>query len=130
MSKHCEYMSDRLTTRASWYGEDMDVLTNVLAALETGPTLCAQTRAHAPWGLRFGGNQGFGFHVVLQGTCWVSYADEPPRALRPGDVMLMASGKEHTLADAPTTPAVIFRLEPERHTNRIARQHVAGAVGG
>ncbi|WP_322751045.1 MULTISPECIES: AraC family transcriptional regulator [unclassified Frankia] len=108
----------------------MDVLTDVLAALETGPTLCARTRAHAPWGLRFGGNQGFGFHVILQGTCWLSSADEPPRALRSGDVVLLASGQEHTLADVPTTPAVTFRLDREWHAKRIGHQHVAGTAAG
>lgn len=53
----------------------MDVLTDVLAALQTGPTLCARTRANAPWGLRFGGNRGFGFHVVVEGA----YQLEPRR---------------------------------------------------
>lgn len=106
------------------------MLTDVLAALETGPTLCARTRAHAPWGLRFGGNQGFGFHVILQGTCWLTSGDEPPQALQAGDVVLLASGAEHTLADAPTTPAVTFRLDRERHSTRIGHEQVAGVAGG
>ncbi|MBL7493156.1 AraC family transcriptional regulator [Frankia sp. AgB1.9] len=108
----------------------MDVLTDVLAALETGPTLCARTRAHAPWGLRFGGNQGFGFHVILQGTCWLTTGDEPPRALQAGDVVLLAAGAEHTLADAPASPAVTFRLDRERHSTRLGHEHVAGVAGG
>ncbi len=108
----------------------MDVLTDVLAVLESGPTLCARTQAHAPWGLRFGGNQGFGFHVVLQGTCWLTRADEPPLTLGPGDVVLLTSGREHVLADNPTTPAVTFRTDHDRPARRIGHQHLAGSPSG
>ncbi|MCK9895828.1 AraC family transcriptional regulator [Frankia sp. AgB32] len=108
----------------------MDVLTDVLAVLENGPTLCARTQAHAPWGLRFGGNQGFGFHVVLQGTCWLTRADEPPLELRPGDVAMLTSGGEHVLADDPAGPAVAFRMNPGQQTRRIGHQHLAGSPSG
>src|SRR4051794_15246639 len=117
-------MSNRLNTLG-----DVDVLTDVLATLESGPTLCARTRARAPWGLRFGGNRGFGFHVVLQGSCWLTGSGEP-RALRAGDVVLMTSGAEHTLADDPTGPSVAFRLDRERPAGRIGHQHVAGSADG
>lgn len=108
----------------------MDVLADVLTALKTGPTLCARTQARAPWGLRFGGNRGFGFHVILQGTCWLVNADEQPLALRSGDVVLLASGKDHTLADDPTTPSVTFRLDHEHHASPIGHQRLAGAAAG
>ncbi|WP_081438578.1 AraC family transcriptional regulator [Pseudofrankia asymbiotica] len=108
----------------------MDVLTDVLAVLESGPTLCARTQAHAPWGLRFGGNQGFGFHVVLQGTCWLTRAGEPPLALRSGDVVVLTRGREHVLADDPTTPAVTFRTNHDRQARRIGHQHLAGSPSG
>lgn len=108
----------------------MDVLTDVLAALRTGPTLCVRTRAHAPWGLRFGGNQGFGFHVILRGSCWLTQADGPPRTLQPGDVVLLADGDEHALTDAPATPAVAFRLDGVRHASRIGHEHLAGPAAG
>ncbi|MCM3885544.1 AraC family transcriptional regulator [Frankia sp. R82] len=108
----------------------MDVLTDVLAVLESGPTLCVRTRAHAPWGLRFGGNQGFGFHVVLRGTCWLTVAGEQPLALRAGDVVLLTGGGEHALADDPATPAVTFRMDPDRQARRIGHQHLAGSPAG
>nr|WP_230202814.1 cupin domain-containing protein [Parafrankia discariae] len=66
----------------------------------------------------------------MRGACWLSSADEPPRALRSGDVVLLPGGKEHTLADAPATPAVAFRLDGEPRAKRIGHQHVVGAVAG
>jgi AraC-like DNA-binding protein len=108
----------------------VDVLTDVLAVLESGPTLCARTQARAPWGLRFGGNQGFGFHVVLHGTCWLTSTAEPPLELHTGDVVLLTSGREHVLANDPATPAVTFRLEDERKASRIGHQHIAGSPVG
>jgi AraC-like DNA-binding protein len=112
----------------SGYGPAVDVLTDVLSALRTGPTLCVRTDARPPWGLRFGGNQGFGFHVVVQGGCWLVSADEDPLPLQAGDVVLLPTGKEHTLADTPSTPAVPFRLDDtEVQGSRLGHQHVAGA---
>jgi AraC-like DNA-binding protein len=108
----------------------VDVLSDVLAAWESGPTLCARTEAHAPWGLRFGDNQGFGFHVILQGTCWLTRTSEPPLALRSGDVVLLTTGRQHVLADDPATPPVTFRLNHERSARRIGHEHVAGSEGG
>src|SRR4051794_8295962 len=106
----------------------VDVLTDVLSALKTGPTLCARTDARAPWGLRFGGNRGFGFHVVMKGTCWLMGAEEP-LALGAGDVVLLSSGAEHVLADHPTTRPVTFRLDDVKnaHTLLAHRHHVGPA---
>lgn len=107
----------------------VDVLTDVLAALKTGPTLCVRTEAFQPWGLRFGGNQGFGFHVIVQGSCRLVSAGEAPLALGVGDVVLLASGKEHTLADKPSTPGVTFRLDDVEHNDSLlVHRYRAGAA--
>jgi AraC-like DNA-binding protein len=108
----------------------VDVLADVLATLQSGPTLCVRTSARAPWGLRFGGNQGFGFHVVVQGGCWLTGDGEPPRALRAGDVVLLAGGAEHALADAPATRPVTFRLDGEPRPGSIGHRHVTGSAAG
>lgn len=74
-----------------------------------------------------GGNQGFGFHVVVQGACWLTSAGEEPLPLRAGDVVLLASGKEHKLADEPATPAVTFRLDDAGHPGSLlGHQNLAG----
>src|SRR4051794_1000619 len=107
----------------------MDVLTDVLVALDSGPTLCARTEARAPWGMRFGGNRGFGFHVVLQGACWLATTGDPARALRAGDVVLMTGGGEPTLAGDPATPSAAFRRDRERSAGRSGHRRVAGPAG-
>ncbi|MEV0359746.1 AraC family transcriptional regulator [Nocardia sp. NPDC050697] len=81
----------------------MDILSDAVAGLTTAPALSVLTRARAPWGLRFGGRQGFGLHVVVAGECLLLPSGGDPRTLRAGDVLLMPSGVPHILADARDT---------------------------
>jgi AraC-like DNA-binding protein len=100
---------------------ETDVLSEALAALTTAPALSVNTYARAPWGLRFGGRQGFGFHVVVRGGCWLLHDDADPIPLRAGDIMLAPSGEVHTLADAKDTEPVDFVVD-----HRIGRAVVGG----
>ncbi|GGU11129.1 AraC family transcriptional regulator [Actinomadura citrea] len=45
-----------------------------------------------------------GFHIVLQGTCWLLSSQGEPIALGPGDVAFLPRGSAHGLADDPSTP--------------------------
>jgi AraC-like DNA-binding protein len=45
-----------------------------------------------------------GFHIVLQGTCWLFPSQGEPIALGPGDVAFLPRGSAHGLADDPSTP--------------------------
>jgi AraC-like DNA-binding protein len=45
-----------------------------------------------------------GFHIVLQGTCWLLPPQAEPVALGPGDVAFLPRGSAHGLADDPSTP--------------------------
>jgi AraC-like DNA-binding protein len=60
----------------------------------------------APWGVRFRPSDGAGFHVVLQGACWLTPADGPPIRISAGDVVLLPNGRGHGLSDSPGTPLV------------------------
>ncbi|WP_084478180.1 AraC family transcriptional regulator [Nocardia jejuensis] len=96
----------------------IDVLSDAVAALTTAPALSVHTSARAPWGLRFGGRRGFGFHVIVHGDCWLLRQGTEPLALRARDVVLMPSGVVHWLADSPdTAPA---DLVVDRRVGRIA----------
>ncbi|PZG12872.1 AraC family transcriptional regulator [Nonomuraea aridisoli] len=84
----------------------MDVVSDAVAAIRTGRPQAARTRRTAPWGLRFPADPGTGFHVVLQGRCWLLSAGCDPVPLSAGDVVLVPHGDEFALADAPGSELV------------------------
>ncbi|MER6121648.1 AraC family transcriptional regulator [Streptomyces sp. NPDC001795] len=82
----------------------MDVLSDAVTAMRTGRPHSSRTRWNAPWGVRFAPFAGAGFHVVLQGSCWVFPQRAEPVRLGVGDVALLPHGTSHGLADGPATP--------------------------
>ncbi|MCU0687794.1 MAG: cupin domain-containing protein, partial [Polyangiaceae bacterium] len=76
----------------------------------------------SPWGLSFPAGICAGFHLVLEGQCWVRMADLAPVCASAGDVVLLPHGDGHTLSDRPDRPPTPF--DPARHTN--ARQRGGG----
>jgi AraC-like DNA-binding protein len=100
----------------------MDVLTDALASMRTGAPSSVLTDARAPWGLRFGRAAGAGFHIVLQGTCWLGPPRGEPIALGPGDVVFLRTGREHVLTDDLASPVESFdpaRADPASPVGRI-----------
>lgn len=47
---------------------------------------------------------GVGFHIVVDGECWLLAPDAEPVAMGPGDVLFMPRGGAHVIADSPTSP--------------------------
>lgn len=84
----------------------MDVVSDAVAAMRTGRPHSSRVEKRAPWGVRFQPFAGAGFHVVLQGTCWLVPHDASPIPLGAGDVVFLPRGSEHVLADSPSTPPV------------------------
>jgi AraC-like DNA-binding protein len=82
----------------------MDLIGDAIAAMRAGRPGSTRTDLAAPWGLRFDKIPGAGFHVVLQGSCWLLAARGGPVALGPGDVVFLRSGRGHALANDPATP--------------------------
>ncbi|MFI9723042.1 AraC family transcriptional regulator [Streptomyces sp. NPDC052396] len=91
----------------------MDVLSDAIAAMRTGVPHSSRTLKSAPWGLRFAASEGAGFHVVLQGACWLIPPAGEPVALAPGDVVFLAHGRGHAIADDPATPLVDVVRAPD-----------------
>ena len=89
----------------------MDVLSDALAALRTNRPQSSLVQVSTPWGLRFSPVKGAGFHVVLQGSCWLLPPVGDPIALGPGDVVFLHEGRGHGLADSPTGSLDDFRPE-------------------
>ncbi|MFF1922965.1 AraC family transcriptional regulator [Streptomyces sp. NPDC058221] len=83
----------------------MDVLSDVITSMRAGRPHSSHRRKHAPWGMRFPASEGAGFHVVLEGSAWlIPPGDAAPERLGAGDVVFLAHGRGHGLADDPGTP--------------------------
>ena len=81
----------------------MDVLSDVVSAARTGRPHSGRVTRSAPFAQRFPPAPSAGFHIVLQGTCWLLPSQGDPIALGPGDVAFLPRGSAHGLADAPST---------------------------
>ena len=82
----------------------MDILSSTIAAVRTGSPASGLFVRHAPWGRRYPVVPSAGFHVVLDGSCWLLPPGGPAIELAAGDVVFMPRGAEHALADRPESP--------------------------
>ena len=93
----------------------MDVLADVLSAMRLGGTRLDQLAASAPWAVRLPEADIAAFHVVTQGTCWVTVPRYPPVQLVPGDVALVPAGASHVISSGPRIKARAYEdLAAER----------------
>ena len=81
----------------------MDLLADLLSRAGVRGSAGARISAGQRWGLSWGGTPGAGFYAVTEGSAWLGTPDEPLRRLSAGDLVLLPSGTEHTLRDAPGT---------------------------
>ncbi len=82
----------------------MDVLSDMIAATRVGRPGFGLTVRDAPWGRVYPRVPGAGFHMVMQGSCWLIPQRSEPIPLSVGDVVLLYGDQGHGLADAPGTP--------------------------
>jgi AraC-like DNA-binding protein len=74
-------------------------------AVRTARPIARRTDLYGKWGLRFRGDRGAGFHVVLEGSAWiVPPVVSAPVKLGVGDVVFVGQADGYTLADHPDTP--------------------------
>ncbi|MFI7610541.1 AraC family transcriptional regulator [Nonomuraea terrae] len=104
----------------------MDVVSDAVAVIRTGRPHAARTRRTAPWGLRFPAAPGTGFHVVLQGRCWLLSAGCDPVPLSAGDVVLVPHGHELALADSPGSELV--DVAPDMDDSWVPAPDTAGPL--
>jgi AraC-like DNA-binding protein len=79
----------------------MDVMSEVIRMIRVGTVGSRLIRHSDPRGVRFPAFAGSGFHIVLDGSCWLISEDQSPVALRPGDIVLTSSGAQHGLTQTP-----------------------------
>lgn len=81
--------------------------------MRTGQPHSSLTGLAAPWGLRFAQSHGAGFHVVLQGSCWLLPQEGDHLPLSPGDVVFLPHGRGHAIASDPAAPLVDVVQTPD-----------------
>jgi AraC-like DNA-binding protein len=83
----------------------VDIMGEVVTAVRTGRPFARRTDLYGTWGLRFRGDDGAGFHVVLEGSAWiVPPIVSAPVRLGVGDVVFVGKADGYTLAHHPDTP--------------------------
>jgi AraC-like DNA-binding protein len=114
-------LSEGLASTTAVRCEAVDLLGQALAAVRTGRPTSVQTDAQAPWGLRFRPIAGAGFHVVLEGSCYLRPPAGDPIRLAEGDVVFLRRGSAHVLCDDLTTEPIDFVPERVEEGSPIGR---------
>ncbi|MFE7807051.1 AraC family transcriptional regulator [Streptomyces sp. NPDC057430] len=95
----------------------MDVVSDAVAAVRMGQAVSERVRVSGSWCARFAPYDGAGFHVVLEGGCWLLPDGGTPVSLGVGDAVLLPHGTGHVIADSPADAATLARAMPfERWT--------------
>jgi AraC-like DNA-binding protein len=92
----------------------MDVLSDVLQVIRLSGAVFFTAEFTSPWGvlspaswtlapsLTSGAQCLTMFHVLAQGSCWVSVTGEPPVQMAAGDVVVVPHGDEHVMVSDPS----------------------------
>ncbi|MFF0017405.1 AraC family transcriptional regulator [Streptomyces sp. NPDC005374] len=90
----------------------MDVVSDAVSAVRIGRPSSNRVRVSGSWCTRLAPYDGAGFHVVLEGSCWLLPDGGSPVSLGTGDVVLLPHGTGHVLADAPADATTVEQAVP------------------
>ncbi|MFB6627930.1 AraC family transcriptional regulator [Streptomyces sp. NPDC056374] len=90
----------------------MDVVSDAISAVRIGRPSSQRVRVSGSWCARLAPYDGAGFHVVLEGRCWLLPDGGEPVGLGPGDAVLLPHGTGHVIADGPADAARLARAVP------------------
>ncbi|MGW0391264.1 AraC family transcriptional regulator [Streptomyces sp. NPDC003042] len=90
----------------------MDVVSDAISAVRIGRPSSNRVRVSGSWCTRLAPYDGAGFHVVMEGSCWLLPDGGSPVSLGPGDAVLLPHGSGHVIADAPADPVTVERAVP------------------
>jgi AraC-like DNA-binding protein len=85
---------------------EADAVSELLGALTVRSSIFCISELRAPWGFSVGGSEVAKFHLVLEGSAWLSVAGDPPLELGAGELVLLLRGGAHTLGDRVGAQAV------------------------
>ncbi|WP_412075238.1 AraC family transcriptional regulator [Streptomyces xanthophaeus] len=106
----------------------MDVVSDAISAVRIGRPSSDRVQMEGSWCTRLAPYDGAGFHVVLEGSCWLLPDGGSPVSLAAGDAVLLPHGTGHVIADAPADAAAVERAVPFEH--RPEGHPPRGAGGG
>ncbi|MET9377532.1 AraC family transcriptional regulator [Streptomyces sp. NPDC002992] len=90
----------------------MDVVSDAIATVRIGQPSSDRVRVDGRWCTRLAPYDGAGFHVVLEGSCWLLPDGGSPIRLGTGDAVLLPHGTGHVIADSPADAATLARAVP------------------
>lgn len=79
----------------------MDVLTDVVRTLGPSGMVLACGRYPHPFGVSLDGSSEAGFHLIVEGACWLRREGAAPLQLLQGDLVLLPRGDAHALCSTP-----------------------------
>ena len=84
----------------------LDILSELFNDVEIESTLYGRIEARAPWAIAYPRVDFAGFHVVLDGECWLHLFDgRPPVRLAAGDFVVLPHGTHSALSDRSAAPS-------------------------
>lgn len=90
----------------------MDVVSDAVSAVRIGRPSSNRVRVSGSWCTRLVPYDGAGFHVVLEGSCWLLPDSGSPVSLGAGDVVLLPHGTGHVIADALVDATTVEQAVP------------------
>lgn len=105
----------------------MDVLADVVARARLGRVSSIRTVGHRPWALALPSASVAAFHIVVEGSGWVTGPGGESQPLGPGDVVLLPRGDAHVLASDLETRPVRFDPEIAAADAPVGGVHVGGS---
>jgi AraC-like DNA-binding protein/mannose-6-phosphate isomerase-like protein (cupin superfamily) len=105
-----------------------DVLGDVLQSIHLHSTLYCRAKMGAPWGFRVSGREIASFHIVTEGSCWLTVEDmEEPVLLTEGDLVILPHGHIHTMTDDPKSP--VTKLEDLKPKQPVEQNGIFYSMG-
>ncbi len=105
-----------------------DVLGDVLQSIHLHSTLYCRAKMGAPWGFRVSGREIASFHIVTEGSCWLTVEDmEEPVLLNEGDLVILPHGHIHTMTDDPKSP--VTKLEDLKPKQPVEQNGIFYSMG-
>lgn len=87
-------------------------MSDAISTVRIGRPSSNRIRVSGSWCTRLAPYDGAGFHVVLEGGCWLLPDGGVPVSLGPGDAVLLPHGTGHVIADSPADAAAVEQAVP------------------